>query len=206
MARGWLSWLGIGNSVTLPSTVMRPTRLPAASLNHKRAVAHHDRQRFCARRNAVGKFADPAVRRDAADAADFGLGKPDIAVGTEDHAVRPGIRRRQGEFRDVAARRDAADLVGGFFRKPQIAVAAHGDADRRCVRGRQVELAEGTAIRIEPADLRRAALAEPQSAVRSLDRDIGLAAGARNPVLADGYMVRRLCAPRAKVLSSIFQP
>ncbi len=33
MARGWLSWLGIGNSVTLPSIVMRPTRLPAASLN-----------------------------------------------------------------------------------------------------------------------------------------------------------------------------
>ena len=34
MARGWLSWLGIGNSVTLPSSVMRPMRLPAASLNH----------------------------------------------------------------------------------------------------------------------------------------------------------------------------
>ncbi|MGA8322622.1 MAG: hypothetical protein WBE48_23390 [Xanthobacteraceae bacterium] len=34
MARGWLSWLGIGNSVTLPSVVMRPTRLPEASLNH----------------------------------------------------------------------------------------------------------------------------------------------------------------------------
>ena len=34
VARGWLSWLGIGNSVTLPSMVMRPMRLPAASLNH----------------------------------------------------------------------------------------------------------------------------------------------------------------------------
>ena len=34
IARGWLSWLGIGNSVTLPSMVMRPTRVPAASLNH----------------------------------------------------------------------------------------------------------------------------------------------------------------------------
>ena len=34
MARGWLSWLGIGNSVTAPSTVMRPMRLPLASENH----------------------------------------------------------------------------------------------------------------------------------------------------------------------------
>ena len=34
MARGWLSLLGIGNSVILPSTVMRPMWSPAASLNH----------------------------------------------------------------------------------------------------------------------------------------------------------------------------
>ena len=35
MARGCGSILGMGYSVTSPSTVMRATRLPAASLNHR---------------------------------------------------------------------------------------------------------------------------------------------------------------------------
>ncbi len=103
IARGWLSWLGIGNSVTTPSMVMRPTRLPAASENHMRAVALRDRERPGARRNAFGEFGDLAVRRDAADPAYVGFGEPHIAVRADERAVRARIRGRKIEQGDVAA-------------------------------------------------------------------------------------------------------
>ena len=186
IARGWLSWLGIGNSVTLPSIVMRPTREPAASLNHSAPSRTTIDSGLRARRDAVLELGDFAVRRDAADLAHFGFGEPDVAVGAELHGVGAGVRRRQREFRDLALRRDAADLAGGFLGEPEIAVGADDDADRRRVRRRQVELLEGVGLGIEPADLRGAALAEPQAAVAAFDRDIGLAARGRDPVLADG--------------------
>ncbi len=152
----------------------------------QRAVAHCDRQRLCSGSDAIGKFGDPPVGRDAGDAADFSLGEPDIAVGAEHHAVRPGVRRRQRELRDLAAHGDAADLVGALLRKPHRAVAADRDADRRRIRRRQGEFSKRAAVRIETADLRCAALAEPQRAVRALHGNVRLAAGARNLVLANG--------------------
>ena len=102
MARGWLSWLGIGNSVTLPSMVMRPTRLPAASLNHSAPSRTAIDSGLRAGRDAVREFGDLAVRRDAADLAHLGFGEPDIAVGAEHHAVGAGVRRRQRELGDLA--------------------------------------------------------------------------------------------------------
>ena len=155
MARGWLSRLGIGISRDLAVEVMRPMRLPAASENHSAPSRTTIDSGFDARRDAVAKFGDAAVRRDPADPAGLALGEPDIAVRTEDHAVGPGLRRRQREFGDFAARRDAADLVGGFLREPQIAVGAERDPDRRRGVGRQVELGERAAVRIEAADLAR---------------------------------------------------
>src|SRR5205085_9744770 len=53
------------------------------------------------------------------------------------------------------------------------------------VRGRQREFGEGRARRIEAADLRRAAFAEPQAAVGPFDRDIRLAAFGRDAMFAD---------------------
>ncbi len=165
----------------------------------QRAVAHRDRQRFGARRDAVAIFGDAAVRRDFRDAVGVALGEPDIAVRAEDHAVGADARGKR-EFRDVAARREAADLVSGFFGEPQIAVAAERDADRRRIFGRHGKFRERAAVGIEATDLRRAALGEPQRAVRPLDRDIGLAVSGGNFVRADGDAsgLPRRCANRSR--------
>ena len=55
-------------------------------------------------------------------------------------------------------------------------------------RSNSVKLA---AVRIETADLRRAAFAEPQAAVEAFHRDVGLAARCRDSVLADFGRVDR---------------
>ena len=177
---------------------MRPMRLPAASLNHNAPS-----------RTAIDSGFDPGVMPSAnsvmrpsgviaADAARLALGEPDIAVRTEDHAVGPGVRRRQREFGDFAARRDAADLVGGFF-------ARTTDCRRRRAVmpiGVAVLAGRSNSVNVPRSGskrpiLRGAALAEPKIAVRSLHRDIGLAVGARNPVLADGYA--RACHRAARI-------
>src|SRR4029079_13020009 len=102
------------------------------------------------------------------------------------HRVRTGIRCRQREFGNRAAGGDAAALVAGLFREPECSVWALDNADRGCIRRRQIELGERICPGIEPADLRGAAFAEPEAAVAALDRDIGLAARGRNPMLANG--------------------
>ena len=99
VARGWLSWLGIGNSVTLPSMVDAADAIAGGLAEPQRAVALGERQRLAAGRDAVLEFGDRAVRRDAADLAHVALGEPDVAVGPEQDAVGPGVRRRQLEIR-----------------------------------------------------------------------------------------------------------
>ena len=189
MARGWLSWLGMGNSVTAPSTVMRPMRLPAASENHSAPSRTAIDSGF-----APGEMPSPySVMRPSGVIFATRLASLSenqiLPSGPRIMPSAPAFGVGSANSADVAARRDAADLVGGLLGEPQIAVAAGGDADRRRILSRQRELRERAAVRIEAADLGRAAFAEPQRAVRPLDRDIGLGAGARNPMLADRYFI-----------------
>ena len=94
IARGWLSWLGNQGTVTLRSMVMRPTPIPSGFAEPHHAVAACDRERTGAGRDPVYEFSDASVGRDAADLTGVGFGKPDIAVGTDQRAVRSRIRRR----------------------------------------------------------------------------------------------------------------
>ena len=107
---------GISNSVTAPSTVMRPTRLPAASLNHSAPSRTTIDSGLLPGVMPLLNSVIFAVRRDAADLAHFCLREPDIAIRAERDAVRPGFRGRHREIRsNTPAWRDAADLVGAFF-------------------------------------------------------------------------------------------
>ena len=194
MARGCGSSPGIGNSLTAPSVVMRPTRLPAASLNQSApSRTTIDKGLLPGEMPVLNSVIFPAgVMRPIwpASVSENQMlpsgpsampSGPAFAVGTANSSSAP-------------AGRHAADLVGLLLCEPQIAVAAERDADRRCAGRRQGKFFEGALTRIEAADLGRAALAEPQIAIRPLDADIGRAIGARNPMFADEHRVRRAAA------------
>ena len=178
--------------MTAPSTVMRPTRLPAASLNHSAPS-----------RTAIDNGLAPAEMPSANSVMrPSGVMRPMRLTSVSENQTLPSGPRIMpsgpafgvGKANSAMSprRRDAADLVRGLFCEPQIAVGAGGDADRRRILGRQVEFGETAAIRIEAPDLGRAALAEPKRAVAALHRDVRLAAGARYPVFADGDVGRGL--------------
>src|SRR4029079_2015754 len=151
------------------------------------AVAHDNRQWLAARRDATPELCDVAVRCDAANLPGIGFGKPDISVGAERDAVRPGIRCRDVEFGEDAAYRKTADLVGLFLSEPEIAIAAEHDADRRCAGCRECEFTKVRCTRIETANFVHTAFAEPEIAVRPFDADVGRTIGTRNLVFADTY-------------------
>ena len=134
------------------------------------------------RRDAVAEFRYLAVRRDAADLAGVGLGKPDIAVGPDQNAVGTCVGCGHREQRDLAAHGGAADLVGLLGAKPHVAVGPPGDPDRHRARLGDREFRKRSRIDIEPPDGGCAAFAEPQMAVRSAHTDVGFAPGRRDLV------------------------
>ena len=182
--------LGIGNSVMVPSSVMRPTRLPStwrlsarplSSTNHMLpsapAVMSPGPRSAPGSMNSVTVPSSvirpilPALNsenqmlpsgpaasargplfgvgiansvitpcgRDASDLAAHELTEPHVAVAPERRRARLAVRRRDVEFGDHARRRDAAHAVAEVLGEPEIAVRPDRDDPRRAAGVRQVE-------------------------------------------------------------------
>jgi len=69
-----------------------------------------------------GQSPTPWLRRDVADLAGAGFGKPDVAVGTGGDAIGRRACGRNRDLGDAAVRSDSTDLVATVFREPEIAV------------------------------------------------------------------------------------
>ena len=84
VARGWLSGVGMSNSVMTPAGVMRPIRLPRCSENQKLPSDPSVMIRGELFGVRQGEFDEAgAVRRHAADAVARALGEPQRAVAAQ---------------------------------------------------------------------------------------------------------------------------
>jgi len=162
MARGSLSGVGTGYSVTLPVTVIRRDPARRVFAEPQVAIPHHDRQRPATGAEPVGKLRDHAGRGDrpirltwASENHRFPSG-PDMmpsgpapAVGSANSVIAP-----RGVIRAIC--------VGGVLAEPQISVGPRDDPDRPAVPPSARKLGEGAAVRIEPPDLGGALSQKPQ--------------------------------------------
>ena len=195
MARGPLSGLGNGNSVTSPDIVIRPIRPLPDWLNQSASIRATRDSGLLPGVMPAPNSTMPPVRRDAPDFVALTRREPDISVRPERNSVGAGVGAGHGEFGDLAGHADAPNAVACFLGEPKIFVAADDNPHRSAGAIRQKKLAPGVRPRIETADFCCAVLAEPQILVGTFDGDVGLAIRCRDFVFADD----RLCPPRCAI-------